>query len=333
MTSGELQQQIFKAIKRKSGENFSMAEEVAKLLDISIDSAYRRIRGEKTILLDELYTLCRHYHISLDQLMDVNAGSVIFQAQYLNKENFRFKDYITSVIQNMAYMNSCREKEFFYMCKDLPFFHHYHIQEIAAFKWFFWLKTYFQFPEFEQKKFRFADHPDDLFELEQKALHLYNQVPSVEIWNLESMNIFLRQIEFYQQAQIFESTKDVYRLYEAIEKLWSHLEQQASLGYKFKYGDTEKKPMGKFRMYFNEVFIGDNNTMALVDGEKISYVAHTTINFMMTRDPAFNENMYNHIHNQMKRSTLISDVSEKERNRFFRIIRNKITHHKEKASL
>jgi hypothetical protein len=35
--------------------------------------------------------------------------------------------------------------------------------------------------------------------------------------------------------------------------------------------------------------------------------------------------MHNHIQNQMRRSTLISEVSEKERSRFFRIIRDKIT--------
>jgi hypothetical protein len=33
---------------------------------------------------------------------------------------------------------------------------------------------------------------------------------------------------------------------------------------------------------------------------------------MMTRDVAFTENMYNHMQTQMKRSTLISEVSEKE---------------------
>ena len=49
MTSGELQQQLFKAIKNKAGENLLLADEVAKLLDISVDSAYRRIRGEKTV--------------------------------------------------------------------------------------------------------------------------------------------------------------------------------------------------------------------------------------------------------------------------------------------
>jgi hypothetical protein len=82
-------------------------------------------------------------------------------------------------------------------------------------------------------------------------------------------------------------------------------------------------------MYFNEVLLGDNSILAILDGVKVCYMTHTTINFMLTRDIAFNENLYNHIQNQMKRSTLISAVSEKERTRFFRIIRERIARRKE----
>lgn len=329
MTTGELQQQLFQAIKSKMPENISPAEEIAKLLDISPDSAYRRLRGEKTISLDELYTLCTHYQVSLDKMMNIKQGGIVFQGQYLDTTNFKFEEYITSVMHNMAYINSFKEKCFYYLCKDLPIFHHYHIKEIAAFKWFFWLKTYFQFPGFENKKFRFDDHPAGLFAIEQKTLELYNQIPSVEIWNLESMNIFFRQIEFYRDSQVFESDKDIYKVYDAMEHLWDHLEKQAALGYKFKMGDPEQKPAGELKMYFNEVLLGDNNMMVELDGARMSYVSHTTINFMLTMDDTFNQNMYRHIQNQMKRSTLISEVSEKERARFFRIIRERIEHRKE----
>ena len=325
MTTGELQQQLFKAVKSKLGENDSIPDEIAKLLNISTDSAYRRMRGEKTISLDELYTLCTHYGISLDQMMNIQSKGILFQGQYLDKNNFRFEEYVTSMMQNLAYMNSFKEKKFYYICKDLPIFHQYHLRETAAFKWFFYLKTYFHFPEFEKKKFRFADHPDSLHILERKVLDLYNQLPSVEIWNMESMNMFFRQIEFYRDAHVFESDEDVYILYEAIGKMWDHLEKQAALGYKFNYGDPEQKRIGEFRMYFNEVLLGDNNMLVELDGTKMSYVSHSTINFMLTKDEAFNANMYNHIQNQMKRSTLISEVSEKERSRFFRLVREKIT--------
>jgi BetR domain len=324
MTTGELQQQLFRAVKNKIPENLSAADEIARLLDISSDSAYRRMRGEKTVTLDEVYILCNHYHISLDQLMNIQAGGIVFQGQYLDKTNSGFEEYLTSVMHNLAYMNSFSEKTFYYICKDLPIFHHFHLREIAAFKRFFWLKTYFEFPEFKQKKFRFDDHPDKLVAVEKEILDLYNQIPSVEIWNLESMNIFFRQIEFYRDAQVFESDKDALRLYEAIERLWEHLEKQASLGYKFNYGDPKQTRIGDFKMYFNEVLLGDNTMLVDLNGTMMSYVSHTTINFMLTKDPGFNQNMLNHIQNQMRRSTLISEVSEKERSRFFRIIREKI---------
>ena len=329
MGESELQQQLFQAVKSRLVTDTSVADEVAALLEISADSAYRRMRGEKAVTFDELYKIATHYNISLDQLMNIHTKAIMFEGQYLDKRTFRFEDYTNSLLQNMAYMNSFKEKEFYYSCKDLPIFYHYVFRELAAFKWFFWLKTYFQFPEFERKKFRISDFPDELFAIDQKVLNLYNQIPSIEIWNIESMNIIFQQIEFYRYAQVFESDRDAYLLYDAAEKLWYHLEKQASLGYKFNYGDPEQKPAGKFKMYVNEVLLGDNNMLVVLDGVKLSYMTHTTINFMTTRDMVFNENMYNHLQNQMKRSTLISAVSEKERARFFRIIRERIARRKE----
>ncbi len=329
MTTGELQQQLFTIIKSKTGGNISPADEIAKLLDISPDSAYRRIRGEKTISIDELQTLCLHYKISVDELMGIKTGEVVFSGRYLDNKTFSFDEYSNSVIQNLAYMNSFKEKTFYYVCKDLPLFHHYHIREIAAFKWFFWLKTYFQFAEFRKIKFSFKSYPDELFALGEKMLAIYNLLPSVEIWNLESMNILFRQIEFYRDGQVFESDDDIYTLYQAIGKMWNHLEKQASLGYKFNYGDPDQKMISDYKMYFNEVVLGDNSMLVEMDGKKMAFVNHSTINYMVTKDAAFTENMYNHVQNLMKRSTLISEVSEKERARFFRIIRERIEHRME----
>ena len=45
---------------------------------------------------------------------------------------------------------------------------------------------------------------------------------------------------------------------------------------------------------------------------------------MITRDEAFCDPCYNDLQNLMKRSTLISQTSEKQRNIFFSIVMNKI---------
>ncbi len=328
MESGDLQQMIFNIVKSKIGPQMSAAEEIAKVLNISTDSAYRRMRNEKNISLDELYKLCTYYHISLDQLMNIQSGAFLFYGNLVDSKTFRFDAYLKSVIKDLNYFNSFREKAMYYLCKDMPIFHHFHFREIAAFKRFFWLKTYLQFPEFKHRKFRFEDYPQEMFLEEQKVLDLYNQLPSVELWNVESLNIIIRQIEYYRTSGVFESDKDAFVLYETTEKLIDHLEQQAACGYKFKYDDKSRQALGEFKMYFNEVFLGDNNILVVLDGVKTTMITHSTINYMATRDPVFTENMYKHITNLMKRSTLISSVSERERSRFFRILKEKISHRK-----
>lgn len=324
MNINEIQQQLFQLIKTRLPAEVSMADEIGKILNISSDSAYRRMRAEKQITFEELYLLCTTYRISLDQLMNIQTGSFQFQGNFVKPQSFGFDQYLTNIMHTLAYFNSFKTKELYYSCKDMPIFHHFHFRDIAAFKWFFWLKTYMQFPEFAKKKFHFDDYPDPLFELDQKVLILYNQLPSFEIWNIESMSIFFRQVEFYRDGGVFESDEDVFRLYEALGKTWDHLEAQASAGHKFIHNDPEKKPMGEYKMYFNEVLLGDNSLLAITDGTKASVLTHTTFNYMMTRDVAFTENAYTHFQNQMKRSTLISAVSEKERGRFFRIVRERI---------
>ncbi len=74
----------------------------------------------------------------------------------------------------------------------------------------------------------------------------------------------------------------------------------------------------------------------MIEGEKIGvnggiyllnksvFLIHSVINFMITRDVIFCENTYESIQNLIKKSTLISEVSERERSRFFKYMRNRI---------
>src|SRR6185295_13756550 len=123
MDTIELQQELFKTIRAKLPEHLSAADEIARILDISTDSAYRRMRGEKTVTLDELHALCSHYQVSLDKIMNVQTKGIVFQGEYLDKNTFRFEAYLLNMQNNMAYMNSFKEKCFYYLCKDLPIFH------------------------------------------------------------------------------------------------------------------------------------------------------------------------------------------------------------------
>jgi hypothetical protein len=333
MNVSQLQQKLFGVIKGNIPSHLSPIEEIAKVLNVSVDSVYRRMRGEKTISLDELHALCLHYKISLDQLMNLQTGSFVFQGNLVNVKTFSYDAYLSSVVNNLNYFNSPKEKEYFNLGKDIPIFHHFHFREISAFKYFFWCKTIFNFPGLANMKFNFNLYSDELWEKGKKIIEAYNQLPSTELWNAENINIAIRQIEFYKDSQMFETDQDILLLYEKWEKVIYHIETQAEVGYKFQIGDREMKPLAGYKVYFNEVILGDNSMMALLDGVKLAIITHSNINYMLTRDVNFCENLYNYIQGLMKRSTLISKVSEKERSKFFRILRDRISRRKDALHL
>ena len=329
MNINEIQQQLFQLIKTKLPADASVADEVAKLLNISSDSAYRRMRGEKQFSFEEVYMLCTNYKISLDQLMNIQTGAFQFQGSILNPKTHRYDSYLKGIMHSLAYFSSFKNKELFYLCKETPIFHYFNLKEMAAFKYFFWMGTLVYFPEFRNKKVNLDEYPDELFQVGKKIMELYNQVDSNEVWNIESWNSTIHQIEYYIDNQLFRSDEDALLVYEAAEKILDHLEEQTKLGYKFNMDDPEKKPLGKYNVYFNEILIQDNSMMILLDNSKMAMVPHTSINYMLTRDVAFCENHYQYVQNLIKRSTLISEVSEKERARFFRRMHERIDRRKE----
>ena len=321
--------QIFKYLKNKLPPDISMVDDIAKVLDISTDSAYRRIRGEKPLSFEEVYKLCLHYRISLDSLLNLQSDAFLFTGKFAQADSFRFDEYLVNIVQQVKYMNGFKERKMYYLCKDIPIIHHFHFREIAAFKYYFWMKNILHLPDFAHKKFSMSMYPDEFYELGKQALQYYNQVDSVELWNIESVNSTLRQIEYYHDSNIFASEKEIFLIYDALDRLINHLEQQATIGYKFNANDTEKTRLSGYEMYFNEIVIMENSILVQLDGSKAAFLVHNVLNFMLTRDVRFCDNMYGYIQNLVRKSTLISTVSERERARFFKYLRQKIAGRKQ----
>ena len=228
MSTSDLQERLFRELKTRHAGGRPLAEELAELLDVSTDSAYRRIRGEKPLTLDELYRVAQRFGISLDRLFGLDSEAFAFTGTILKPEEFRFDTYLQGILKQVKYMASFREKKMYFLCKDIPPFYHYHSREMAAFKHYVWMKGIFNAPELTGKKFNLDRYPGDLFELGRQSLEQYNTIDSVEIWNIESINSTMRQIDYYHDAGLFERDADVVRIYESLERLIAHLDRQAA---------------------------------------------------------------------------------------------------------
>ena len=327
--SSDLQIQLFQYLKNKISPQASLVEEMASLLGISTDSAYRRLRGEKPLSLEEVYKLCIHYKLSLDNMLNLQSDAFLFTGNFVQAENFRFENYLSDIVGQVKYMNSFKDRTMYYLCKDIPIFHHFHFREIAAFKYYFWMKNILHLPEFTHKKFSMDIYPDEFFNLGRQTLQYYNNINSVELWNIETVKSTLRHIEYYHESNIFASEEEIFLIYEALEKLINHLELQATEGHKSDAQDPEHKPMADFKMYFNEIIIMENSILVQLDGTKAAFLVHNVLNFIITRDVRFCENMHATIQNLIRKSTLISKVSERERSRFFKYLRQRISSRKQ----
>jgi len=325
MKPTSVQVMFFQHLKSSLPPHLSMVDSIAELLQISIDSAYRRIRGEKTISFEELKMLCTHYKISLDQFIHLETDAVIFNGRHISQAGFDFEQYLESVLQNVQYMNSFAEREMLYLNKDIPVFYHFNFPELTAFKSFFWKRSILNYPAYANRPFNMNEPvSENIQQLGQQLAIAYSQLPSQEIWNIESINSTIRQIEYYKDSHVFTDRDQVAVLYECLEKTMQYIQWQAEAGCKLSIDGKQLYPAVPYKMYVNEFILGDNTILGLLNGTRIAYINHSVINYLLTRDPVFCDNIHRHFQSIIKKSTLISAVGEKERSRFFNIIREKI---------
>jgi hypothetical protein len=319
-----IQVRFFTELKNKIPPNLSMVDMVSDELNISTDSAYRRIRGETNLTIEELRQLSHKFEISLDAIFTYTSNSVLFSYRAINPEKFNYKDYFNSIIENMKALETFNLKEIVYGAKDIPIFYFFILPRVAAFKLFFWMCNIYSFPDFEYKIFNSKDIPEELINVSRKVWESYVHIPSIEIWSEETYKITLRQIEYYYISGRFRDKADALELLYDYRKIFEHVRKQAEHGCKFLYG---KEPWGddqNYKLYFNEVIISDNTILFKMGDFNMVHMGHNVMNILSTTDPTFCRDTNIIQKNLMKNSTLISVVGEKDRNRLFNQISKSI---------
>lgn len=328
MPDYQSQEFLFQRIKELLPTNASLVDSVAAMLHISSDSAYRRIRGETPVVLDEARELCKHFKLSLDQILNVQSGSTLFQNVRIDLKNYSYEKYLTDLNKQVRYVGSFTHKEIIYRTKDIPVFHNFYYKPLIAFRYFFWMKSILQDPEFVARDFELNCVSPGIEKLSRDLILEYNKIPSVEIWNTEGVNAAIAQIEFYKDSGYFSSAADIRTVYESLEETFLHLKNVAEYGCKYMPGENPEAKKNNFKIFYNRVLLGETTIMVVVDNEKQVFLNYDALNYITTKDASFCDPYYEDMQKLMKKSTLISQTSEKQRNIFFNIMFKKISERK-----
>ena len=104
----------------------TLVDSIADILEISNDSAYRRLRCETLLDIQELLILCNHFRISLDSLQISDV--VNFRYKPLPADSGSLPRYLEGILGEMKMINSVESKQIIFTAEDLPIFHYFNYE-------------------------------------------------------------------------------------------------------------------------------------------------------------------------------------------------------------
>lgn len=207
-----------------------------------------------------------------------------------------------------------------YNAKDIPAFYIFLFPELSAFRGFFWERTFNS--QSSQEQFDLKNVNEENRQLELEILQRYLNLPSTEIWSNEILNSTINQIGYAAESG-FADEQTIAILLDKLTELIDYLFMVVKKGEKYLPSEPNKG-RSKLTVYLNEFMIGDNTVLVKTNTHKVTIMPRNILSSLVSADPTFFEHTWQLNENIIRKSLLISESAEKERNKFFNHLKKKV---------
>ncbi len=308
---------LFEQVAEKLPSHSSLVYELSELLNVSTDSAYRRLRGQTSVSLEEAVIIARKFSLSLDAMFHHTKNSFPFIYKGVNYNVKDLETYYRGILMEFEKADAFAGSKVYYATKDIPMFHIFSFPEIAALRLFFWKKTIYDINEFKNKTFTLEELDDPTINIGKQMTMKYAKLPSLEIWSDEIIMSTVNPILYYYESGTIEKTSLALMLLDKVDDFLDHIRRQAELGGKFLPHQDGPLHPGNFEMYYNEVTLMNNTIVLETQGKRHAYLVQSAIDYLSTDNEIFCERTVSWIGHLMKKSINISSQAEKFRQKFF----------------
>jgi len=214
----------------------------------------------------------------------------------------------------------------YYAAKDIPFYYFALLPELATFKLYYWANTIQFGNDYKKTKFNFQLNTQEQITQIQKFSDSFTTMAAVEIWNDESFQSILLQIQYYNELGYFESVTIANHLYDTVLKLIDVLETQCEEGLKVnvKKGNSTSLTSAIYKFYYNPVLYLDNSIIIEQASKLKQMLPFNAVDYLVTTDIEFISKNLNWFNKQLEKSLCYSQQAEKERRLFFTRMRKLI---------
>ena len=316
-----MQSQFIKYLKAKTNDNASFADEIATVLDIGYDAAYRRINNKTSLTLEEAVKLARHYKISLNKLFEVgNTNTITAELPPQPKDEAGLEQFLKVSLQNVQAASKVKGAEIIYSAKDIPLFHTLNDSTLTRYKMYVWLKDVNT--KMAQRKITFDDWmktiPDSLLQTAHDLSNSYKSISITEIWNETTLTGSLQQVLYYFEAGLVSTEmalKVCQDMVEIVNKIEQQTIQQSLIG-----GKNEQS----YHLYRCDLHTLQNTIFVNTKFGQVFFAPFTVLTYFKVEHQETCALMFDFLQKMMRNSTLLATAGERDRTLFFNKIHQKI---------
>ena len=325
-----MQKQFIAFLKAKTSNTTSFVEEIASILDIGYDAAYRRVNLKTSLSLDESVQLAKHYKVSLNNLFEVGSqSSILTEVSPELHSVSNLETYFETSRNNVYPLTKLKNASIIYSAKDIPLFHTLKDSFLSRYKIYVWLKDVDI--NFTKDKISFDDFinqiPESLLEKAFALGNIYKNINITEIWNDSTILGTLQQILYYFESGLL-SQKLALKICDDLHDVIQQVEDQAIHQC---LSGTQNKAV--YHLYINEIHTMSNTIMVITPHKKVFFTPFTVLSYFKIEHQPTCEIMFKFFVKQMRSSKLLINAGEKDRTLFFNKMHQKLSNLRSRIEL
>ncbi|WP_435414546.1 hypothetical protein [Polaribacter aestuariivivens] len=318
---------LFAFIEKKLPTNISLIDDIADVLDVNYDAAYRRVKGKTALTLEEGLLLSEHYNFDLNTLIhkkEVETQKIIVEKTHeILSDNFLNVFFDKSKKETQQVLNST-EGQIINCAKDYPFYHSDN-GILKKFRIFLFLNMLSENNETKRVSFANFNPSNAILEKYETFLSQYSKVALVEIWNDTTIDNILNQIQYFFEVGL-TTEKEAIAIADGLINSLKLIEEQAET-------QKRKHSNNSFHLYHNNLISLLNTVLMKSDLEKKVFIPYTNLTFFKVIDKETTNQIEQHLKKQLQFSTNISGESSVERKKFFNAMYQKVEKRKIRLAL
>ena len=298
-----LQVKYFEQVKLAIPPYQNLAQSVAEVLSITINEAYKKIRGNSLLNIQQIIKLSDHFGVPFIYKPD-QLPTVTFDYLSVDQEIPNMLLYLKDLHKNLKQIQKSSKKHITITTDDIPLFHFFKYPELTCFKLFFWSDSAMN----TTAKFDPSAFDEEIITISKQLNEIYLEIPCTEIWAKDTVHGTIEQIRYAFEAGYIDKGLALL-IVEQVRYCLTDMNM---------YAISSKKtidPEHTFNWYNCDV-LGSISYLVDYMGSMNCYNRFNTFNYLKTEDQSYCEQTKNWMQSLIKKSVSFSGQGEKHRNKF-----------------